>query len=117
VNFKRRLKTLSDSEKPPAGSNPAPQNDKPIGLRVREEKIVEIAHIDCDMVDARTRKVLLYLVNTEIKKLKGMPQKWSADQLVEMEGIKAGLELCKKIRSKKTEETEEEQNHGYTYKI
>lgn len=93
------------------------ENDKPIGLRVREEKIAEIAHIECDMVDARTRKVLLYLVDTEIKKLKGMPQKWSADQLVEMEGIKAGLEMCKKIRTKKTETQGEEEKEGYEYKI
>lgn len=90
------------------------ENDKPIALKVREEKIQEIGDIDCNMIDARTRKVLLYLVDAEIKKLKGMPKKWSADQLVEMEGIKAGLELCKKIRTKKTEE---EQKPGYTYKI
>src|SRR3989304_5988917 len=78
--------------------------EQPIALQVREEKLEQIMPlIDCKLIDARSRKVLLYLVNEEIKKLGRMPIKWSKDSLDEMKGLKEGLELCKEIRSKKDE--------------
>lgn len=80
--------------------------EKPIGLRVREEKIAEVtvANIDCSMMDARTRQVLLYLVKQEKKKLKTFPTSMAAESMAELEGIEAGLKLCKAIRTRKGEE-------------
>jgi len=77
---------------------------KPIGLQAREDKITAIAleaNIDCDMMDARTRKTLLYLCDQELKKLDGFPTKWVQGSKDELQGIKAGLEMCKKMRAKK----------------
>lgn len=89
--------------------------EEPIALKVRAEKLAEIepSQIDCEMIDARTRKVLLYLVNQEIKKLTRMPQKFAATQLAEMEGIKAGLNACKRIRTKKEETASDEEGFHY----
>jgi hypothetical protein len=79
--------------------------DIPIALKIREEKLAEIAPlVSCNLMDARTRQVLLHLVNDEIKKLGHIPKKWSQSSLEEMEGIKKGLEMCKEIRAKRKEE-------------
>lgn len=84
-----------------------PEDEKPIGLKAREEKIASIAlaaNIDCNMMDAKTRKVLLYLVNQELKKLNSFPSAWVKDSKEELQGIKAGIEMCKAIRGKKDAE-------------
>jgi len=81
-------------------SEKSEKDKEPIGLKVREEKIQEIADIDCNLVDARTRKVLIYLLSQEIKKLSGMPRAWTAKSVAELEGIKAGLEMCKRTQAR-----------------
>jgi len=79
------------------------EKEKPIGLKVREEAIasITVADIDCDMMDKKTRQVLLYLVGQELKKLNTFPTAWVQGSKAELEGIKAGLEMCKVIRSRK----------------
>lgn len=72
-------------------------------MKVREEKIADItpAKIDCNMMDKKTRQVLLYLVGEDLKRLKRFPSAWVSGAKIELEGIKAGLEMCTIIRSRK----------------
>lgn len=77
--------------------------EKPIGLKVREEKITNIipAKIDCNMMDKKTRQVLLYLIGEDLKRLNSFPNAWVSGAKIELEGIKKGLEMCTIIRSRK----------------
>jgi len=79
------------------------KEEKPIGLKVRDEKIagISLANIDCDMMDKKTRQVLLYLVEQEMKKLNTFPSAWVKTSKAELEGIKAGLDMCTVMRSRK----------------
>ena len=79
------------------------QIEKPIGLKVKEEKIanVELPKLDCSMMDKRTRKILVYLVNEELKRYKSYPKSWVGDATADLEGIKAAIEMCETIRSRK----------------
>lgn len=88
--------------------------EKPIGLKVREETIADIAlmKIDCDMMDKKTRQVLLYLVDQEMKKLNTFPNAWVKTSKAELEGIKAGLEMCSVIRSRGSKDAEEPSTEG-----
>ena len=64
----------------------------------RDEKIAEIKiedpFIDCDCMDVRTRKILLYLVGNELKKLKKFPKAWVEGSTLDLNRVKETLELC-----------------------
>ena len=84
--------------------------EPPISLKVRAEKIVnaQLPVIDCNMMDARSRKIMIYLVEKELKTLKTFPTKWVAPSIRDLEGLKQGLQLCTEIRKRKSEENTEQ---------
>lgn len=62
----------------------------------RNEKIneVEIPVIDCDCMDVRTRKVLVYLVNQELKRMKTFPRAWVEGATFDLELLKGQIQAC-----------------------
>lgn len=92
-------------------------SEKPIALKVKEEKIISLnlPKVDCDMMDARTRKILVFLIDAELKRNKSYPKEWSEGVNGELTAIKNGIEMCTKIR-KRREEQNAEQGSGATGK-
>ena len=78
-------------------------SEKPIGLKVKEEKIaaVELPKLDCSMMDKKTRKIILFLINEELKRYRSYPKSWTEGAVGDLEGIRKGIELCEAIRSRK----------------
>lgn len=62
----------------------------------RNEQIanVELPVIDCDCMDKRSRKVLVYLVNQELKRLKTYPRAWVEGAQFDLELLKGELQAC-----------------------
>lgn len=87
-------------------------SEKPIGVKVKEEKIasVELPKIDCSMMDKKTRKIVVYLINEELKRYRSYPKSWTEGAVADLEGIKKGIELCEAIRSKKRIENAEQKS-------
>lgn len=85
-------------------------NEQPISLKVKEEKIVSVnlPQIDCDMMDARTRKVLVFLIDAELKRNRSYPKEWAEGVNGELTAIKEGLEMCTRIRKRREEENAEQ---------
>ena len=85
-------------------------NEKPISLKVKEEKIVSVnlPQVDCDMMDARTRKVLVFLIDAELKRNRSYPKEWVGGVNGELTAIKEGLEMCSKVRKRREEENAEQ---------
>lgn len=83
----------------------AQPDEKPISLKVKEEKIISVnlPQIDCDMMDARTRKVLVFLIEAELKRNRSYPKEWVDGVNGELTAIKEGLELCTKVRKRREE--------------
>ena len=77
-------------------------NEKPIGLKVKEEQIaaVILPKIDCNLMDARSRKIVIYLIEQELKRYKSYPKAWVEEPMKHLQGIKAGLEMCQKVRKR-----------------
>lgn len=82
--------------------------EKPIGLKVKDEQIEAVAlpKLECSLMDARSRKIMIYLINQELKRYKSYPKSWVEEPMKYLEGIKAGLETCQKIRAKRQENAE-----------
>lgn len=76
---------------------------KPIGLEVKEQTILKtsVGEMQCSMMDKRTRQILIYLLNHELKRNKSYPTEWVQDLNEELEIIKKGLEMCNIIQSRK----------------
>ena len=85
-------------------------DEKPISLKVKEEKIVSVnlPLVDCDMMDARTRKVLVFLIDAELKRNRSYPKEWVGGVNGELAAIKEGLEMCTKVRRRREENAEQE---------
>lgn len=77
-------------------------SEKPIGLKVKEEQTaaVTLPKIECSFMDARSRKILIYLIEQELKRYKSYPKSWVEDPVKHLQGIKAGLEMCQKVRKR-----------------
>jgi len=62
----------------------------------RNEHIANVALpvIDCDCMDKRSRKVLVYLVNQELKRLKTYPRAWVEGAQFDLEVLKGELQAC-----------------------
>lgn len=77
-------------------------SEKPIGLKVKDEQIaaVTLAQVECGFMDARSRKILIYLIDQELKRYKSYPKSWVEEPMKHLQGIKAGLEMCQKIRKR-----------------
>lgn len=77
-------------------------NEQPIGLKVKEEKIaaVTLPQLECSFMDARSRKILIYLIEQELKRYKSYPKSWVEEPMKHLQGIKAGLEMCQKVRKR-----------------
>lgn len=84
-------------------------DEKPISLKVKEEKIISVnlPQIDCNMMDARTRKVLVFLIDAELKRNRSYPKEWVDGVNGELTAIKEGLELCTKVRKRREENVEQ----------
>jgi hypothetical protein len=84
-------------------------NEKPVALKVKEEKIISVnlPQIDCDMMDARTRKVLVFLIDAELKRNRSYPKEWVGGVNGELAAIKEGLEMCSKVRKRREENAEQ----------
>ena len=84
-------------------------NEKPISLKVKEEKIISLnlPQVDCDMMDARTRKVLVFLIDAELKRNRSYPKEWAEGVNGELTAIKEGLEMCTKVRKRREENAEQ----------
>lgn len=69
--------------------------------------------VDCDALDKRTRKLLLYLINKELKFWKGFPRIWVEDQIYNLEALKEKIEKCdlRIEKGKKGKELTEYQKH------
>lgn len=70
--------------------------------------------VDCDVIDRRTRKLLIYLIDKEIKFWKGFPRLWVEDQLYNLNALKEKLLTCdlnKIEKGKKGRELTEYQKH------
>jgi len=85
-------------------------DEKPISLKVKEEKIVSVnlPQIDCNMMDARTRKVIVFLIDAELKRNRSYPKEWVDGVNGELTAIKEGLEMCTKVRKRREENAEQE---------
>ena len=85
-------------------------NEKPVALKVKEEKIISVnlPQIDCDMMDARTRKVIVFLIDAELKRNRSYPKEWVGGVNGELTAIKEGLEMCTKVRKRREEENAEQ---------
>ncbi len=53
------------------------------------------------MMDKKSRKIVIFLINEELKRYKSYPRAWTEGAVKDLEGIKKGLELCEAIRSRK----------------
>lgn len=86
-------------------------DEKPISLKAKEEKIVSVnlPQIDCDMMDARTRKVIVFLIDAELKRNRSYPKEWVDGVNGELTAIKEGLEMCTKVRKRREEENAEQE--------
>jgi len=84
-------------------------NEKPIALKVKEEKIISLnlPQIDCDMMDARTRKVIVFLIDAELKRNRSYPKEWAEGVNGELTAIKEGLKMCTKVRKRREENAEQ----------
>ncbi len=62
----------------------------------RNEKIaeVEIPVLDCDCIDVRTRKVLVYLVDQELKRMKTFPRAWVEGATFDLQLLKGQIQAC-----------------------
>jgi len=83
--------------------------EKPVALKVKEEKIISLnlPQINCDMMDARTRKVLVFLIDAELKRNRSYPKEWVDGVNGELTAIKEGLEMCTKVRKRREENAEQ----------
>ena len=54
-------------------------------------KISEEIQVDCSVMDKRTRKLLIYLVDQEIKKLKGFPKAWVGSSMFDFQELRDKL--------------------------
>lgn len=66
------------------------------GAKHREEKISQITLpvVDCSCMDRRTRKILVYLIDKELKSLKTFPRIWVEQSVVSLEDLKSRVETC-----------------------
>ncbi|MDD3491957.1 MAG: hypothetical protein PHZ19_00475 [Candidatus Thermoplasmatota archaeon] len=87
----------------------AESEEKPVGLKAKEERIasVNLPEIDCWMMDARTRKVMIYLIDGELKRNRTYPKEWVEGINEELTRIKKGLEMCTRIRARKEKNAEQ----------
>ena len=71
----------------------------------RNEKIaeVELPVLDCDCIDKRTRKVLVYLVDQELKKMKTFPRAWVEGATFDLNLLKAQIQSCDLPKKQKGE--------------
>ncbi len=62
----------------------------------RDEQInqVEIPVLDCACIDVRTRKVLVYLVDQELKRMKTFPRAWVEGATFDLHLLKAQIQSC-----------------------
>lgn len=62
----------------------------------RNEKLSEIVlpEIECGCLDKRTRKVLVYLVNQELKRYKTFPTVWVENAKLSLEDLKDRISSC-----------------------
>jgi len=66
------------------------------GAKHREEAIGEIVLpvLDCACIDKRTRKILTYLVDKELKSLKTFPKVWVEGSIISLQDLKKKIEDC-----------------------
>lgn len=66
------------------------------GVKNREEKVAQITLpvIDCACMDKRTRKIMVYLINKELKSLKTYPTIWVENSVINLEELKNRVETC-----------------------
>lgn len=78
------------------------------GAKHREEKIGEITLpvVECSCMDKRTRKIMIYLINKELKSLKTYPKIWVEGSVVNLEDLKNRVETCNFPQVKRSERGE-----------
>ncbi len=66
------------------------------GAKNRDEKLkaITLPTVDCNCLDKRTRKLMLYLVSKELKTLKSYPTAWIEGSKVSLEDLKTKIESC-----------------------
>lgn len=75
--------------------------EKHVKEKIEEiEKEVEFV-LDCDVIDPRTRKTLIYLIDKEIKFWKGFPRVLVEDKIYDLQQLKDKLASCKLEKKEK----------------
>ena len=63
----------------------------------RDEEIAQTAviEVDCSAMDKRTRTVIAYLIDKELKRLKSYPRAWVENQEYELRDLRERISSCK----------------------
>lgn len=63
----------------------------------RDEEIAQtsVINVDCTALDKRTRTLITYLIDKELKRLKGFPRAWVEGQAYELSELRERIAECK----------------------